>query len=511
MTLMNGRRRFGGIGIILRFYPHARYLRYYKRKLEATGKPPNRDRSVKEAIKLREALIKSGPLFIKLGQLLSSRRDVIPEEYVEVLTALQDDVPMPDFRDTKELIESEIGKIDQVFESFDETGISGASLGLVYKARYKGNDVAVKVNRPNIKNIIRRDKDKVYSFLRLLERYTGKTFSLSSFADEFISSLDLELDYKREADSIEIIGEKIEEIDLEMEIKVPKVYRDISTSKVLVMEFIDFIKITDIDELKRNNANLKRIAKVIDKLFLRLALREGRFHADPHPGNLGWRLDNEVVLLDYGMTSELHEKTRDELLMGYYYLASMNSGNLLSVLVDMDIADPLADRTVMQQILDMAFKDLQGKEISKMEYNELMHRANTILFRFPFRLPYSLALFARMSVILEGVCKTLDKDFNFVETVSEIMKEEKASYKILKSRVMNFPERAEKVFRDFLSIPDLLKNLNRSNHKSTNGNYSTAIIASGLLIAGSVLISRPLLAGIFFAAAIIFVVFSFRS
>lgn len=507
---MSNLRITKGIGIAIRFLPRARYLRYYRRKLESTGTPPPKSRNIREAEKLRNALIKSGPLFIKLGQLLSSRRDVVPEEYVEILTGLQDDVPMPDFGDVKGLIESEIGKIDQVFDSFDETGISGASLGLVYRAKYKGNDVAVKVNRPNIGKIIMKDKDKIHAFVRLLERYTGKSFSLSSFTDEFISSLQLELDYVREADSIEKIGEKIDELDLEMAIKVPRVYTEVSTSSVLVMEFIKFVKITDTKQLERNNANLRRIAKVIDKLFLRLALREGRFHADPHPGNLGWSQDNKIVLLDYGMTSELNEKTRNELLMGYYYLASLDARNLLKVLVDINVADPSADREVMQEILDMAFRDLQGKEISKMEYNELVHRANSILFRFPFRLPYNLAMFARMSVILDGVCKTLDEKFNFVDTVTEIMSEEKASMKMLKNRILNIPEQIEKTIRDFLSIPELIKNISRRPETPRSRNYSTAIIAGGLIVGGSILINRPLIAVAFFVTAVVLGVYSFK-
>jgi predicted unusual protein kinase regulating ubiquinone biosynthesis (AarF/ABC1/UbiB family) len=508
MSRFNG---ISGISIAFRFYPRARYLRYYRKVMETTGKPPDREKSIKEAIKLKDSLIKSGPLFIKLGQLLSSRRDVVPEEYVEILTSLQDDVPMPEFAPVKKLIESEIGKIDEVFEEFDSSGISGASLGLVYRAKFKGHDVAVKVNRPNIREIIVKDKYKVRSFVKLLERYTGKSFSLSTFTEEFLASLELELDYKREAESIEIIRDKIEEMDLDMQISVPRVFKEVSTSKVLVMEYLEFIKITDINKLKDNKADLRKIARTIDKLFLRLALREGRFHADPHPGNLGWSTDNKIVLLDYGMTSELPEDTRDKLLMGYYYLASMDARNLLSVLVDMDIADPLADRTLMQQMLDMAFKDLQGKKINEMEYRELVHRANVILFRFPFRLPYNLSLFARMSVILEGVCKTLDSNFNFIDNVAEIMKEEKATYKILKSRLFSLPERISNSLQDFLSIPELLRNLNRPKKNENNHNYSSAIIASGLIVAGSVSLTKPVIAIVFFAVSVIFIFLSFRT
>lgn len=508
MTLIGKMR---GLGIAVKYYPRARYLRYYQRTLERTGKPPDKQRSIKEATKLRDTMIRSGPLFIKLGQLLSSRRDVVPEEFVAVLTDLQDSVPMPNFEPVRELVESEIGKISERFEEFDESGVSGASLGLVYKARYRGNYVAVKVNRPKIRETIRKDRDKVYAFVGLLERYSGKTFSLSAFAEQFLSSLELELDYKREAESIKIIGSKIEELGLEMEVIVPKVFTEVSTSKVLVMEYLDFIKITDVDELRRNNANPARLAKIIDQLFLRLALREGRFHADPHPGNLGWNKANKLVLLDYGMTSELPEEMRDKLLMGYYYLSTLDARHLLSVMVDIDLIDPLADRAFMEQMLSTIFRDMQGQEISKIEYQELVHRANTVLFRFPFRLPYNLALFARMSVILDGVCKTLDQNFNFVEVVVEIMKDEKATFKILKRRIFELPKRIQKIVSDYLSIPELIKNVSRNQPKRKNPNYPSAIIASGFLVSGAILITNTLYGLVLFAGGVVFAGLSLRS
>ncbi|MGC8561919.1 MAG: ABC1 kinase family protein [Thermoplasmata archaeon] len=508
MTLLG---RLQGLGVAVKYYPRARYLRYYQRTLERTGKPPERQRSIREATKLRDAMISSGPLFIKLGQVLSSRRDVVPEEYVEVLTDLQDAVPMPPFAPVRKLIEEEIGKIEEVFEEFEESGISGASLGLVYKAKYKGNEVAVKVNRPNIRETIRKDREKVTAFIGLLERFTGKTFSLSAFTEQFLTSLELELDYKREAESIDIIGEKIRDLDLEMEVMVPKVYSDISTTKILVMEYMDFIKITDIDELKSNKADLPQIARVIDEMFIRLALREGRFHADPHPGNLGWNKKNKIVLLDYGMTSELPEDLRDKLLMGYYYLSTLDARRLLSVLVDIDLIDPTADRVFMEQVLNTIFKDLQGKEITKMEYQELVHRANIVLYRFPFRLPYNLALFARMSVILDGVCKTLDKDFNFISVVADVMKEEKAAFRILKRRIFELPQRIQKLVSDYMSIPDLIKNVNRQPQKKRRADYSSAIIASGFFISGAIMISNTLYGVIPFAVGVVFAVLSFRS
>lgn len=502
--------KFRGLGVALKYYPRARYLRYYQRTLEKTGKPPDRNKSIREATKLRDAMIASGPLFIKLGQILSSRRDVVPEEFVEILTDLQDAVPMPSFEPVRELIESEIGKINEVFEEFEEGGISGASLGLVYRGKYMGEEVAIKVNRPNIKETIRRDRDKIYSFVGLLERYTGKTFSLSAFAEQFLSSLELELDYKREAESIEVIGDKITELDLDMEVKVPKVYKEISTSRVLVMEYIDFIKITEIERLKENNANLTKLSKIIDELFLRLALREGRFHADPHPGNLGWMVGNKLVLLDYGMTSELPEKMRDRLLMGYYYLSTLDARHLLGVLVDIDLIDPLADKTLMEQVLEALFRDLQGEEVSRIEYQELVHRANVVLFRFPFRLPYNLALFARMSVILEGVCKTLDENFNFILVAADIMKDERATFKILKRRILELPERVQKLIDDFISIPDLIKNLNRPTKQKSGTNYPSAIISAGLLVSGSIVISSSIYGLALFAGAAVFAFLSFR-
>jgi predicted unusual protein kinase regulating ubiquinone biosynthesis (AarF/ABC1/UbiB family) len=197
--------------------------------------------------------------------------------------------------------------------------------------------------------------------------------------------------------------------------------------------------------------------------------------------------------------------------MGYYYLSTLDARRLLGVLVDIDLVDPLADRAFMEQMLTTIFRDLEGQEISKIEYQELVHRANTVLFRFPFRLPYNLALFARMSVILDGVCKTLDPNFNFVEVVVEIMKDEKATFKILKRRIFELPKRIQKIVSDYLSIPELIKNVSRNQPKRKSPNYPSAIIASGFLISGAILITNTLYGLVLFAGGVVFAGLSLRS
>jgi len=477
----------GIITIAARFYPRIRYLRYYQRTLNRTGKPPDQERTKKEADKLLKAFIKSGPIFIKFGQLLSSRRDLLPEEYMESLSNLQDRVPFPDFKEVEEIIKSEIGEVNRVFEHFYQEGLSGASLGLVYKAIYKGRPVAVKVHRPNIEKIIEMDKPKIRLLINMLERNTGKSFALRPMMEEFLNSISLELDYEREAESIEIIGSKLEELDLDFNVKLPEVYKEISTKRVIVMEYIDYIKITDLKSIENSGLNPKLLAKNIDKMFLRLALRKGRFHADPHPGNLGVKKDGTIVLLDFGMTSEISEETRDRLILAYYYLSKLDAENLVETLTDLGIVDPLADRTIMVEAIRMALKSLEGKDITELEYRELVRKADEILLRFPFRLPYNLTLFARMSVILEGVCKNLDPDFNFIATVSEIMEEEKAQRKVLLRRIKDIPFKMIKTYNQMKQIPELLKSIYLNTSTIKDNRYQYSIISAGLFIAGSIL------------------------
>jgi len=476
----------GLLAIVARFYPRIRYLSYYQKTLNKTGMPPDPNKTKKEADKLFKALIKSGPIFIKFGQLLSSRRDLLPEEYMESLSNLQDKVPFPDFREVEEVIKAEIGDINKVFEQFYSEGLSGASLGLVYKAIYKGKPVAVKVHRPNIEKIIERDKPKIRLLINMLERNTGKSFALRPMMEEFLNSIYLELDYEREAESIDIIGSKLEELDLDFNVKVPQVYKEISTKRVLVMEYLDFIKITDLNSIRKEGLNPNLLAKNVDKMFLRLALRKGRFHADPHPGNIGVRKDGTIVLLDFGMTSEISEETRDRLILAYYYLSKLDADNLVETLTDMGIVDPLADRAIMVEAIKMALKSLEGKDITEIEYRELVRKADEILFRFPFRLPYNLTLFARMSVILEGVCKTLDPNFNFIATVSEIMEEEKAERKVFVRKIKDIPYKVFKTYNQMKQIPELVKSIYLNMNKKKDNRYQYAIISAGLFIGGSI-------------------------
>ncbi len=502
---------FGVIAIGVRFYPRLLYLRHYQSRFIRRGLKPNENRTKKEAERMLAAFIKSGPIFIKFGQLLSSRRDILPEEYMEALSQLQDKVPFPDFSEVDMLLKSEIGDISEKFEFFDRNGISGASLGLVYKARYKGKDVAVKVHRPHIEEIVDRDKPRIRVLINMLERTTGKSFALRPLMEEFLNSLSLELDYEREAESIDIIGEKIEEMGLDFNVVIPKVYREISTKRVLVMEYLDFIKISDVEQIKAKGINLKSLAKNIDKLFIRLALREGRFHADPHPGNLGVKEDGSIVLMDFGMTSEISEETRDRLIMSYYYLSKLDANNLVDALVDLGLIDPLADKALMADAIKIAFKSLEGKNISEIEYRELVRRADEILLRFPFRLPYNLTLFARMSIILEGVCKNLDPNFNFIATVFEIMEEEKAERKVLIRRIKDIPTKTMKLYNEIRGIPELVRSIYIKMNNFESKNYTSAIISGGLFVAAAILYPHFIPFTIFFLGGIVMAYISFRS
>ncbi len=385
---------------------------------------------------LLESLLTLGPTFIKLGQLLSTRPDVLPPEYIEVLSALQDEVPPAEWDQAKTVLEDELGPIDDRFAEFDTDAISGASLGQVYRARINGTaesddghqgqpirDVAVKIRRPGIEPLVESDLRVIRWSLPILLYFVGdaRAFSLENLADEFAKTIREEMDYEREATMLSEIKSNFADDD---RLVIPRVIDSHSGPRVLTMEYVGGTKINAVEELDRKGIDRTDLAENLQRSYLQMIIDDGVFHADPHPGNLAVTDDGRIVFYDFGMSGRVDEFVQDKIVDFYIAVANQDTDAILDALVEIGTLSPDADRGMMAEVMELAIQDARGEDIEQYRVQQIVGQVEDSIYDFPFRLPKNLALILRVATVVEGVCVTLDSEFDFIATATDYLTEQ---------------------------------------------------------------------------------------
>ncbi|MCI2412974.1 MAG: AarF/ABC1/UbiB kinase family protein [Cuniculiplasma sp.] len=412
-----------------------------------------RERNGKKAVQL---FIELGPAFIKLGQILSARPDLLPKEYISSFEKLQDSVPPSPFEEVRPTLEENLGKLDEVFDNFDREAISGASLGQVYRATYKGKDVAVKVNRPDAEFIVKRDiviLDRILRFARgRIENFLY--LSINNVLRDFRKRIIEEMNYEKEASNSKRIARNISGRE---KIIVPRVYDELSSKQVLVMDYISGTKITDVRKLKEKNIDIQKLAYDLDISFIRMLLRDDIFHADPHPGNISVTDSGEIILYDFGMVGDLDDNTRYYLLSLYDGLTRGDIDQIVDSLIGVKALSPAANRGVIKKSVELGMAGMSGKRAEDSEIRELLEIANDVVFEFPFRLPTSLVLYMRMSSLLEGICLSLDPEFKFVKVLRKLFMEEGLLKELYEKQISMFMEDSIRSIEAGVAILPLLR------------------------------------------------------
>jgi predicted unusual protein kinase regulating ubiquinone biosynthesis (AarF/ABC1/UbiB family) len=423
-------RFFVVIGAFLPFV--VAFLRDRRRwLLFGDGREPTDEDDRRRARKLRETLLELGPAFIKFGQMLSTRPDVLPPAYVEELSALQDRVPAAPWSEAREVLEGEIGPVNEVFAEFEREPISGASIGQVYVGRLAPDsvgtesptDVAVKVLRPGVRPRVEADLRVIRTLLPFVTRLAppGQRFTLENLADEYAATIRQEMDYAHEARRQELVRTNFADTP---EVRIPPVVAELTTDRVIVSEYIEGTKISNVSTLRSMGIDTTDLADRLLRAYIRMIIEDGVFHADPHPGNLAVQSDGTIVFYDFGLTGTLSERRRNELFEFYVAVASEDIEGVLDAFEGMGALDPDADREFMRAGMELAFDNLRGGEVDVSEVRELVEGFQGTLREFPMRLPRDLALMVRTSTILEGVCYTLDDEFDFVAVVTDYVRKE---------------------------------------------------------------------------------------
>jgi len=366
--------------------------------------------------RLRLAFEELGPTFIKFGQILSCRPDLLPPEFIRQLSKLQDCVPAFPYGEAKAVIEAEFGRpLSELFRSMDEEPVAAASLAQVYRTRIgTGEEVAVKVQRPGVEAFISADVRILYELAALAERHLSdlRYYEPTRIVDEFARTIRRELDFAREGRNIDrfrqyFAGDKT--------VHIPKVYWDYTAPRVLTTEYVEGIKISNVAQIDAAGLDRREIAVNGANLILKEVFHHRFFHADPHPGNIFVLQNNVIAPVDFGMTGTIDEETADHMRALLSAIVTRDVNELIDTLLAAGITEGPVDRKALKAELADLFDRYYGVPLKDVNIKTALDEQMAIIRRYRLRPPGDLIMMARTLLLSEGVARMLYPQFNIVE------------------------------------------------------------------------------------------------
>ncbi len=464
------------------------------------GKNVKLSRYQKNARKALSTFVSLGPVYIKLGQWLSSRADILPQPYLEELAKLQDEVPPAPFEQVRPIIENDLGPIDRIFDFIDKNPISGASLGQVYRAKIKEKDVIVKIKRPRIEQVVEQDIKVLKKIIPFAMKFVDPNlrYSAEAMLAQFIETIHEEMDYRIESQNLKTIRRNLSSYP---KVIIPAVMDGYSSKNVLTMEYIPGIKITNVEELDEAGVNREQLVVRAHRIFFTMLLRHEMFHADPHPGNISVTNDGSLILYDFGMVGRLDPKTRLKLIRLYLALVEKDPSRTVNAMDDLGMLMPGYDRGIIEQGIGMSIQAMYGTKVDRMEVRALMELANKTMSRFPFKLPKHLALYMRMASILEGIYLTHKVNFRFISVLQNILEEEDVVKDAYVEEVkLAFNRFVKSVEATIAVVPEIRKFLDdtkriRENPKQKNTLVAGSILAAAVFVGSAILYATDSVVG----------------
>ncbi|GAM11799.1 putative protein kinase UbiB [Geobacter sp. OR-1] len=422
------------------------------------------------AERMRLALEELGPTFIKLGQILSTRPDIIPKQFVDEFAKLQDMVPPFGIDEVREQIRRELkGEIEELFSDFDIEPIAAASIAQVHRATMlTGESVVIKVRRPNIEDQVETDIDSLFWLAQLIERHISNkdVYEPVALVREFARTIRREMDFTREGHTIEKIAANFAG---DQTMYFPKVYWNASSRGIITLEFIDGIKVSDHEALVNAGMNLQEIARRGSNAIIKMVLEDGFFHGDPHPGNVFIMPGNVICLLDYGMVGRLDEQLKNYLLDVLIAIIKKDVDEVIDLLLQSgDISDSLNTRHLrrdLSEFLDSYYEiPLREIEVGRM-FSEFIEIATT----HQIKLQADLMLLSKTLITIEGMGRELDPGFEMVEHLRPFIERAITSRvsphnieAFIKENIRPYFKLARTIPRD---IRSLIARINRNNFK----------------------------------------------
>ncbi|GBC93188.1 putative protein kinase UbiB [bacterium HR15] len=389
------------------------YLSVHRRlSLPRAELQPDVEPLLSPAEHLRLALEELGPTFVKLGQVLSTRSDLLPEPFIEELRKLQDSITPTPWEEIRAVMEQELGRPpEEVFPSLDPNPIGSASLSQVHAATLPdGTEVAIKVQRPGIRELVETDLEILHDLAALAQRTPlGELYDAEAVAEDIAFTLLNELDFRREGRNAEQFRKNFAH---EPQVHIPLIYWDYTTSRMLVMERLHGVKVDDVAALRAAGHDTHQIALDASRLIIKEVLEDGFFHADPHPGNYLVESDGRIGVLDFGMVGTLSEDDRIHLTRLYVAVIRQDAYAILNVFARMGALSSRTDRPRLIRATERLIGKYRGRTLKESSFAEFWSDLTEVLRQHHVRLPTNLWLVGKTLAMLEGIGRQLDPDYD---------------------------------------------------------------------------------------------------
>jgi len=407
------------------------------------------DSSMSRAERLRYAAEELGPTFVKLAQVLSMRPDLIPPDVATELQKLQDEVSPFSYEEVRNIIKEELKQeLETAFSHIDEQPLAAASIAQVHRATlHDGRQVVIKIQRPDIEDVINVDLEILSDLARVLVRYSLNSVVSDPIAvvEEFNRSIHRELDFLSEGRNIHRFGQMFTD---DPTVLIPSFYPELSSSRVLVMDFVDGIKASDLEELERKGLDRTVIAERGAQLILNQVFKHGFFHADPHPGNIMVLNDNVIAPLDFGMVGNLDEPTIEALGSVLAGIIHKDTNRVLRAFDALDITHDIVNRIALRSDINGFVSQYYEVPLQELQISDILKEAFEIFRAHQMTLPANLSLMLKALITVEGLGRLLHPDFDMVSEVRPYI-----------SRLMYRRYDPRRRFRDLLNVFDDFSNL----------------------------------------------------
>jgi len=387
------------------------------------------DQSPEELV---EDLKEMGPTYIKLGQLLSTRPDLLPDDYLDALAKLQDNVSPVPFEDVKEIIEKELGtKISKAFDSFDEKPLASASIGQVHRAElHSGRPVAVKIQRPGIAKQFMEDLDTLDELTALAVNHleTAKTYAIDEVFAELRRILINELDYKKETQNLKTLKKNLHQFE---HLVIPEPIDDYSSTRVLTMEFVSGKKITSLSPLRQMENDFSELVEELVEAYLQQIINDGFAHADPHPGNIKFTQDNKIALIDLGMVARFTPQLQENLIELLLAISQSNGEKTAHSLLKMSELTEESQKKQFSKTVSDVIMESENSRAKDLQTGRILIQLNRLALTCHIKLPVEINILGKILLNLDQIVAMLDPEFDLraaiQRNVHEIMRKKMIS------------------------------------------------------------------------------------
>lgn len=458
--------------------------------------------------KMRTTLEDLGPTFVKIGQILSTRPDILPESYIEEFTKLQDDVRPEDFPFVKAIVEKEFAApLGTIFSFFEEEPMASASMAQVHKATLiSGEKVVVKVKRPNIEQVMLTDLAILNSISMVINIIPqGSVLNSQEVVGELLKAVKEELDFVNEGENIEKFYELNKDVDY---LKVPKIYKEYTGKELLIMEYIDGYKFSNKFKLIELGYDLKEISIKLVNSFLKQVFEDGFFHADPHPGNI-LIIDNKIAFLDFGLMGTLSPQLKNKLNKLLFSLVTGDMENLTRIILQLGVKRKKVDRRVLLSDIDDIYNQYITASIEELDIPELIDQLFCICRRHSISIPRDVTLISKSFLLMESNLASTSPELTIMDIATPYVRNHFLNNRNIKEESLKFLGNIHRATSASIKIPEKLLsilnkmstgtalvqmehiNLDRNVNKMTRAadRISFALILSSIIVGSSFIIT----------------------